>query len=204
MSNIDNTALYKISYGLYALTTNDGARDNAMILNTAVQVTDTPLQLAVCINNNNYSCETVKKTKKMNLNCLDTRASFDVFKKFGFASGKDTDKLAGESFTRSENGLAVINECSNAFISLTVESSLDLGTHTLFICRVSEAEVLGNEPSMTYEYYHKNVKPKPAAKPAEKKRYVCRICGYTYEGDELPADFICPWCGHGVADFEEA
>lgn len=201
MSNVDNAALFKISYGLFVVTSKDGNRDNGLIVNTVTQVTNTPNRIAVTINKQNYSHDVIKETGIMNVNCLSTDAPFSVFENFGFKSGRDADKFEGITPNRSENGLAVLGQYINAFISLKVESYVDVDTHGMFICTVTEARVVSDTPAMTYTYYQENVKPKPEA--AKKKGYVCKICGYVYEGDTLPADFICPWCKHGAEDFEE-
>jgi flavin reductase (DIM6/NTAB) family NADH-FMN oxidoreductase RutF len=201
MSNIDSSALFKIGYGLYVVTSNDGTKDNGAILNTVVQVTSTPTQIAVTINKSNYSHDIIKQSGVMNINCLSTDAPFSVFENFGFKSGKDCDKFAGINFTRSENGLAVLSKYINAFMSLKVEQYIDLGTHGMFICTLTEAKVISDKDSMTYDYYHKNVKPKPNTKTV--RGYMCKICGYVYEGDTLPEDFVCPLCKHGAEDFEE-
>lgn len=203
MSNtakLDSAAFFKLSYGLYVVTSNDGSKDNGLIVNTVVQVTSTPAKVAVTINKSNYSHDVIKQTGKMNVNCLSVDAPFSVFENFGFRSGRDADKFNGVEVSRSENGLAVMSENINAFMSLEVEQYIDLGTHGMFICAVTEAQKVSNAESMTYAYYHSNVKPKPQAK--KKKSFVCKICGYVYEGDELPADFVCPICKHGAADFE--
>ncbi|MBO5767172.1 MAG: flavin reductase [Clostridia bacterium] len=203
MANIDATALFNISYGLYALTVNDGTKDNGLIVNTAVQITsNSPLIVSVTVNKANYSHEVIQKTGKLNINCLSVKAPFSVFEALGFRSGRDTDKMKDISFTRSENGLAVLSENVNAFISLEVINEVDVETHTVFICRVTESAVLNKDESMTYSYYHKNVKPKPQPKLEAKKGYICKICGYVYEGDPLPEDFVCPLCKHGAEDFE--
>ncbi len=201
MNNQDMTALFRIGYGLYVVTTNDGNRDNGLIVNTVIQVTDRPCRVAVTINKSNYSHDTVKTTGKMNVNCLTVEAPFRVFEAFGFVSGREVDKFANCSPARSENGLAILPRYSNAYFSLAVEQYVDLGTHGMFICSVTEAAVISDVESMTYAYYHKHVKPAP--KPPKKKGYVCKICGYVYEGDTLPEDFVCPICKHGASDFEE-
>ncbi len=198
---INNQALFKISYGLYVVTSNDGNKHNGLIVNTVMQVTDTPNRVAVCINKANYSHDVIKETKKMNVNCLTESAPFELFKNFGFQSGKDNNKFKDFVFWTSENGLAVLRDDINAFISLKVTDYVDIGTHGLFICEVTEAEVISDENAVTYTYYQKNIKPKPETQ--KKKGYVCKICGYVYEGENLPPDFICPLCKHGVNDFEE-
>lgn len=201
MADINTKALFNISYGLYVVTSYDGKNHNGLIVNTVMQLTDSPNRVGVCINKVNYSHDVIKETGVMNVNCLTQSAPFEIFKKFGFQSGRDVNKFEGESIKTSENGLAVLKENTNAFISLKVANYIEFDTHGLFICDVTEAEILSDEEAVTYTYYQKNIKPKPEAK--KKKGYVCKICGYVYEGDPLPEDFICPWCKHGAADFEE-
>ncbi|MBQ9757498.1 MAG: flavin reductase [Clostridia bacterium] len=201
VANIDNAALFKISYGLFVVTSNDGTRDNGLIVNTVSQITDSPIRVAVAVNKKNYSHDVIRETKKMNVCCLSIDAPFSVFENFGFRSGRDADKFEGITPLRSENGLAVLGEFTSGFISLEVESYVDIDTHGMFICTVTEAKTLSDKESMTYTYYQENVKPKPEAKKA--KGYVCKICGYVYEGDTLPDDFICPWCKHSASDFEK-
>ena len=196
----DLTALFKIGYGLYVVTSNDGKKDNALIVNTVTQVTNTPNRIAVTINKDNYSHHIIKQTGKMNINCLTVDAPFSVFEKYGFVSGRATDKFAGEEVIRSDNGLVFLPRYINSFMSLKVEQYVDLDTHGMFICSVTEARVLSDRETMTYNYYHANVKPKPQTEG--KKGYVCKICGYVYEGENLPEDFICPLCKHPASDFE--
>ena len=201
MSNSpDLTALFKLGYGLYVVTSNDGKKDNGLILNAISQVSDT--KIAVSINKKNYSHDVIKATGKMNVNCLSVEAPFAVFQAFGFKSGRDTDKFADCTPERSENGLVVLPKYINAYISLEVEQYIELDTHGLFICTLTDAKVVSGEESMTYAYYHANVKPKPQPKEEKKKGYICKICGYVYEGDPLPEDFICPLCKHPASDFE--
>ncbi len=197
----DPTALFKIGYGLYVLTVKDGEKENGCIVNTVSQLTSNPLRVAVTVNKDNYTHEFIKNTGKMNVNCLSTDAPFGIFEWFGFVSGRDKDKMDGMSVSRSENGIAYLNFFINSFLSLEVDSEVEFETHTMFICKVTEAKVLNDKESMTYAYYHANVKPKP--QPKEKKGYVCKICGYVYEGEELPPDFVCPLCKHGAEDFEK-
>lgn len=197
----DMTALFKLGYGLYVVTCRDGERDNGLIVNTVTQVTDAPHRVAVTINKENYSHHVIQKTGKMNVNCLTVEAPFKVFETFGFQSGRTVDKFAGCEPLRSDNGLVFLPRYINAMLSLEVEEYVDLGTHGMFVCAVTESRVMSDKASMTYAYYHENVKPKPQTEG--KKGYVCRICGYVYEGETLPDDFICPLCKHGVADFEE-
>ena len=197
---LDPKAMFKIGYGLYVVTSNDGKKDNACIVNTVSQLTDTPLRVAVNINKMNYTHDIVKKSGVLNVNCLNNEAPFSVFQKYGFVSGKDVDKFAGEEVMRSENGLVVLSNYINAFISLKVDNYIDLGTHGMFICSITESKIINNIETMSYSYYQNNVKPKPDTE--KKKGYVCKVCGYVHEGD-LPDDFICPLCKHGAADFEE-
>ena len=196
----DMTALFNIGYGLYVVTSNDGKKDNGLIVNTVTQVTDTPNQIAVTINKANYSHHVIKQTGIMNVNCLSTEAPFKVFEVFGFQSGRNVDKFADCTPLRSDNGLVFLPRYINSFMSLKVEQYVDLGTHGMFICSVTEARVISDVPTMTYSYYHSEVKPKPQTEG--KKGWVCKICGYIHEGEELPADIICPLCKHGAADFE--
>lgn len=196
----DLTALFRIGYGLYVVTSNDGKKDNGLIVNTVIQLTDTPNRVAVNINKANYSHHVIKQTGVLNVNCLSTEAPFSVFQQFGFQTGRSVDKFAGQTVRRSDNGLVFLDKYINAFMSLKVEDYVDLGTHGMFICSVTEARVMSNQETMTYTYYQNNVKPKPETEG--KKGFVCKVCGYIYEGDELPADYICPLCKHGAADFE--
>ena len=196
----DLTALFNIGYGLYVITSNDGKKDNGLIVNTVTQVTNTPNRIAVCINKDNYSHHVIKQTGKMNINCLSQDAPFSIFQNFGFQSGRSADKFAGQEILRSDNGLAFLPMYINSFMSLKVEQYVDLDTHGMFICSVTESRVISHVETMTYTYYQNNVKPKPETEG--KKGWVCKVCGYVYEGDELPDDFVCPLCKHGPADFE--
>ncbi len=196
----DMSALFRIGYGLYVVTSNDGKHDNGLIVNTVTQVSDNPNRIAVNINKANYSYHVIKRTGIMNVNCLSTEAPFKVFEQFGFRSGRNVNKFEGCTPARADNGLVILPHYINAAFSLKVEDYVDLGSHGMFICSVTEARVMSDKPTMTYDYYHKNVKPKPET--AGKKGYVCKVCGYVYEGEELPADYICPLCKHGAADFE--
>lgn len=195
---MDQKALFRIEYGLYLAITRDGAKDNGAILNAVIQVTNTPARVAVTVNNQGYTNELIGKTGRLNLCPLPEKTPFSVFQKFGMQSGRDVDKFEGEQAFRTENGLFFLPAYATAVISLRVVQSTDLGTHTMFICDVEDAMILSDDPTMTYSYYHANVKQKPQ----KKRGYVCRICGYVYEGDPLPEDFICPLCGHGAEDFE--
>lgn len=197
----DLTALFKIGYGLYVVTSNDGKKDNGLIVNTVTQVTNTPNRIAVTVNKENYSHHVIKQTGKMNVNCLTVEAPFSVFETFGFQSGRNVDKFANCEPLRSDNGLVFLPRYINSFMSLKVEQYVDLGTHGMFICEVTEARVISDKETMTYSYYHANVKPKPQTDG--KKGWVCTICGYVHEDENLPDDFICPLCKHGAADFEQ-
>ena len=200
---IDNKAIFNISYGLFVLVARQGEKDNACIINVAQQVTSDPLQIAICVNKQNLTHDMVLKTLKFNLCPLSEEATMKPFQHFGFQSGKTVDKFAeSEVELRTENGLRYLPKYINSVISCVVAKSIDLGTHTLFIARVMEAKVLTDSPSITYAYYQQHIKPKPTAAPTTKKRWVCEVCGYVYEGDEVPDDFICPWCKHGKADFK--
>lgn len=196
----DLSALFNIGYGLYVVTSNDGNKDNGLIVNTVTQVTSSPNRVAVAISKDNYSHHVIKQTGKMNINCLTTDAPFKVFESFGFRSGRNVNKFEGCEPLRADNGLVFLPRYINSFMSLKVEDYVDLDTHGLFICSVTEARVLSDKETMTYSYYLENVKPKPETEG--KKGYVCKICGYVYEGEELPNDIVCPLCKHGYADFE--
>ncbi len=198
---MDTTALQKIQYGLFVLSASDGGRDNACIVNTVIQVTSSPMCIAVTVNKQNYTHDMIAATNKFNVSLIDQTAPFAIFKRFGFQSGRETDKFAGfDGAVRTGNGLMRLTDHACAFISGWVISSVDLGTHTMFIARVADCEVLSGVEAMTYTFYHANVKPKPEA--SAKTGWRCKICGYIYEGEELPPDFVCPLCKHGAEDFE--
>ncbi len=197
----DLSALFNIGYGLYVVTSNDGKKDNGLIVNTVTQVTNTPNRIAVTINKDNYSHHVIKRTGKMNINCLSEDAPFDLFKQFGFQSGRNTDKFEGSEVLRSENGLVFLSRNINSFMSLNVEQYVDLDTHGMFICSITESRVISSKPTMTYTYYQENVKPKPETQG--KKGYVCTVCGFIYDEGPLPDDYVCPLCKHGASDFEE-
>ena len=196
----DLDALFNIGYGLYVVTSNDGTKDNGLIVNTVTQVTNTPNRIAVTINKENYSHDVIRKTGKMNVNCLDVTAPFDVFRNFGFQSGRTADKFVGIDEHRSDNGLRFLPRYINSFLSLQVDSYVDLDTHGMFICSVTEARVMSDKETMSYTFYQNQVKPQPETDG--KKGHVCKICGWVYEGEELPVDIVCPLCKHGAADFE--
>ena len=198
---MDNTAMFKIGYGLYAVTCNDGVKDNALIVNTVTQLASDPNTIGVAINKANYSHFVIKNSGILNVNCLDITAPFDIFQSYGFRSGRDVNKFEDQEVTRSENGLVYLTEHVNAYLSLKVENYIDLGSHGLFLCSLTDAKTLdAAKETMTYSYYHANVKPKP--QKSKKKGFVCKICGYIHEGDVLPEDFICPLCKHPASDFE--
>ena len=196
----DMTALFNIGYGLYVVTSNNGNRNNGLIVNTVTQVTNDPNRIAVTINKQNYSHQVIQQTGIMNVNCLSIDAPFKIFETFGFQSGRDVNKFEDQEILHSDNGLVFLSMYINSFMSLKVEQYIDLETHGMFICSITEARVLSDKETMTYTYYQNNVKPKPQTDG--KKGFVCKVCGYIYEGDELPDDYICPLCKHGVADFE--
>ena len=202
---IDNKAIFNISYGLFVLVARQGEKDNACIINVAQQDTSDPLQLMICVNKQNLTHDMILRTLKFNLCPLSEEATMKPFQHFGFQSGKTVDKFVEcETELRTENGLLYLPKFINSVISCVVTKSIDLGTHTLFIARVMETKVLTDSPSITYAYYQQHIKPKPEAPKTEggKKKWVCEVCGYVYEGDELPADYICPWCKHPASDFK--
>ena len=204
---MDKKAMYKLTYGLFVVTARSGEKDNGCIINTAAQVTSSPNRISIAVNKENFTHDMIKETGKFNLSILSEQAGFEVFKHFGFQSGRTVDKFDGfGACARSANGLYYVTEGTNAYISAVVEQAIDLGSHTLFIAAVEDMEVLSDVPSATYAYYQANIKPRPAAPAAEsgKKRWVCTVCGYIYEGETLPADFICPICKHPASDFEPA
>lgn len=196
----DPKALFKIGYGLYLVTVKDKERDTGLIVNTVCQITAEPERIAVTVSKQNHSHGLIKDGGRMNVCCISKSADMSLFERFGFRSGKDTDKFDGIEAEHSENGLAYIKKDINAVISLSVTDSIDFGTHTMFVCAVTESFTLSDDESVTYDHYQKYIKPKK--KPAAKKGFVCRICGYVHESDTLPGDFICPICKHGAADFE--
>jgi flavin reductase (DIM6/NTAB) family NADH-FMN oxidoreductase RutF len=198
--DFDSKALYQIGYGLYVLTTRDGDRDNGCIINTVAQLTSTPLLLAVGVNKNNYSCELIHKTGMLNINTLTEDTPFDIFHHFGYQSGRTVDKFAGCSLQKSSNGLVVLPEHICGFLSLFVERVIDLGTHILFLCSPTEGALVPGAQPVTYSYYQQHIKPRP--QPEKTKGFACRICGYVYEGEKLPEDYVCPVCKHGATDFE--
>ena len=200
-AQVESNAMFKLSYGLFVLTARDGAKDNGCIINTAQQLTSAPMRISITVNKANYTHDMIEKTGAFNISVLTEGAPFGLFKQYGFQSGRTADKLSGGE-PRTENGIAYLSEHANAVISGKVISTVDCGTHTLFIADVTEAHVLSAEPSVTYAYYFAHIKPKPQPAAEKKKGFVCKICGYVYEGETLPPDFICPLCKHGAEDFE--
>ena len=199
---MDTKALFKIGYGLYVLTAHENGKDNGCIINTVMQVTSEPCMIAIAVNKKNYTNEMISRTRKFNVSPLAEGAEFDMFKHFGFQSGRDVNKF--EKFSdvkRSPNGVLYITKNTNSYMSAYVQQEIDLKTHTLFIGQLVEAECISDIPTVTYDFYQKNIKPKPET--TQKSGWRCKICGYVYEGENLPPDFICPWCKHGVADFEK-
>lgn len=204
---IEKEAMYKLTYGLFMLTTTDGQKQNGCIVNTVMMLTDNPKRIVVFVNKSNYSEELLRKTKIFNVSVLTEKTPFDIFKQFGFQSGRDVDKFEGGRYETSANGLYYLPDYANAVLSGKVVDCYDYDTHTLFVAEVTEAKTLNSDKSVTYEYYQNNIKPKPQApkteEPSGKGKWVCKVCGYVYEGDELPADFVCPWCKHPAEDFEK-
>lgn len=206
---MDNKAMHYLSYGLFVLTTSFEGEDNGCIINTAGQVTTEPNRISITVNNTNHTTDLIKKSGKFNISTLSEDADFEVFKHFGFKSGREVNKFDGYSACkRSANGIYYTTEGVNSYISATVEQTIDLGTHTMFIAKVDAMEVLSKTPSATYAYYHANIKPKAEPKTEQsankgKVAWRCKVCGYVYVGEELPADFTCPLCKHPASDFEK-
>ena len=204
---MDKKAMYKLSYGLFVLTAKEADKDNGCIINTAIQAASEPNQLSICVNKQNYTHDMVKRTGEFTVSVLSRNADFGLFKHFGFQSGRDVNKF--ENFTqcsRGTNGIYYITEGTNAYLSVKVKKTEDLGSHTMFIGEITDMEVLSEAPSVTYDYYLNNIKPKPqAVGTAEGGQIIwrCTICGYEYVGEELPEDFICPICKHPASDFEK-
>lgn len=202
-NTIDTGTMFKLSYGLFVLTVKDGDKDNGCIINTVTQITASPLRISIAVNKANFTHDMIAKTGAFNVSILTERAPFQIFEQFGFCSGKNTDKFADSDYhVRAANGIRYVPEYTNGMISAKVVEAHDYGTHTLFIADVTEALVLSNERSVTYQYYFDNIKPKPQPKEERKKGFVCKICGHVYEGETLPADYICPTCKHPAEDFE--
>lgn len=205
---MDTKSVYKISYGLYILTASQGDKDNGCIINTLSQLTSSPMQISVTVNKANFTHDMIKATGVFNVSVIDNSADFSLFRHFGFQSGRNAQKFGTpDSYKFSpcyaDNGVIYVKSGANAFLSGKVVNEIDLGTHTMFIAEMNGGEVLSDKPSMTYEYYQQNVKPKPAQTAEKKSGWVCKVCGYIYEGEELPDDFVCPVCKHGREDFEK-
>ena len=199
---MNSNAMFNISYGLYVLSAEEEGKDNGCIVNTLLQVTSTPNAVSITVNKQNYTHDMILRTGKFNVSMLSQSADFELFKRFGFQSGKDVDKFDGfAGAKRSENGILYVSESANAYLSAEVFQTVDLGTHTTFFAKVTDAEVLSEEESLTYAYYHKYIKPQP--QKATKAGYRCKICGFVYEGEPLPEDYVCPLCKHGAEDFEK-
>ena len=202
---MDKKAMYKLTYGLFVLTANENGKDNGCIINTAIQAAGDPNQVSISVSKQNYTHDMIVRTGKFTVSSITEKADFSLFKRFGFQSGKDTDKFQGfDGWMRGINGVTYITESTNAYISVEVEKSVDLGSHTLFIGKVTDMEVLSDDKSVTYEFYQSNIKPKPEKvgnTPKGETVWRCIICGYEYVGEELPEDFICPWCKHPASDF---
>lgn len=198
---MDNKAMYRLSYGLFILTAKEGDKDNGCIINTAIQVTTDPNRITVAVNKKNYTHDMILRTGVFNVSVLTENSSFETYKHWGFQSGADVDKTKEISFSRAQNGVIYLTKETNAMISAKVVNSVDLGTHTLFIADVTDAQVISDDPSVTYAYYQSHIKQAPKA-ASEKKGFICTVCGYIYEGETLPDDFVCPWCKHPASDFK--
>ena len=199
---MNENTVFKISYGLYVLTAKEGDKHNGCIINTLAQVTVIPNRISITVNKDNYTHDMIERTGKFNVSIISEKADFELFKHFGFSSGRDTDKFKDyKDAKESANGLLYVTKGVNAYISGSVVSSVDFGTHTLFVADVVDADIIADDESATYAYYHKNIKPAPEKK--SEGGWSCKICNYVFKGDELPADFICPLCKHGVVDFEK-
>lgn len=199
---MDSNALFKIGYGLYILTSNYEGKDNGCIINTVMQVTSSPCQISICVNKNNYTNEIIKNSKQFNISVLSEKSDFEIFKHFGFKSGKESDKFNNfADYKRADNGLVYVTKNTNAYLCAKVTQEIDLGTHTMFIAEITDAKILSDVPTVTYDFYQKNIKPQP--QETKKSGWRCKICGYIYEGEVLPPDYICPLCKHGAVDFEK-
>lgn len=198
----NQNTMFQLTYGLFVLSAKDGEKDNGCIVNTVEQVTDSPNRIIAVVNKANYTHDMILKTKAFNVSILSEKAVFELFQRFGFQSGRDVDKLEGwNGYDRAENGIIYVTEGTNGYLRAKITDAIDLGSHTMFVAQVEDGDILDETPSVTYSYYHKNIKPQP--KETKKTGWRCKICGYVYEGEELPPDFICPVCKHGAADFEK-
>lgn len=202
---MNNKSLYKLSYGLFVLTANRDGKDNGCIINTATQLSSNPNRISIAVNKNNLTHDMIRDTRKFTLSVISEEAEFELIKRFGFQSGRDADKFAGFSeCRRGANGSMIVTEGTNAYLSAWVEQCIDVGTHTLFIAQLTDADVLSDAPSATYQYYQDYIKPQKVGKTESGQTiWRCRICGYEYVGEDIPQDFICPICKHPVEDFEK-
>ncbi|MCI9620152.1 MAG: flavin reductase [Dorea sp.] len=201
---MDKKTMYKLTYGLFVLTSASEGKDSGCIINTAGQVTSEPNRISITVNKSNFTHDLVRESGKFNISILSEAASFDTFKHFGFQSGRDVDKFADYTdCKRSANGLYYVTAGTNGYISAVIEQSVDLGSHTMFIAAVEDMEALSDVPSASYAYYQSDIKPKPEKVAAGKTVWRCTVCGYVYEGEDIPADFICPLCKHPASDFEK-
>jgi len=199
---MDTNALFKIGYGLYVLSAHEQGKDNACIINTVMQVTSNPLQIAICVNKDNYTCGMIHNTKKFNISILTQEANFAIFKNFGYQSGRNSEKFTNFPYVkRTNNGILYITQYTNSYLSAYVKKEIDLDTHIMFIAQLIESEILSTKPTVTYDFYQKNIKPKP--QDENKKGWRCKICGYIYENEFLPDNYVCPICKHGAIDFEK-
>ena len=206
---MNNKAIYKLTYGLFVLSAFTKGKHNGCIINTAAQVTSSPNRISIAVNKANLTHDIILETGLFNISVISEDATFKLFQRFGFQSGRDVDKFEGMvGFKKADNGINYVTKGTNAYISAKVETTVDLGTHTMFIAEVTDMEVLSEVPSVTYSYYQEHIKPKPQPKPVTaetsgKTVWRCTVCGYEYEGEEIPEDFICPWCKHPASDFEK-
>lgn len=201
---MDTKAMYKLTYGLFVLTTKQGDKDNGCIINTAIQAASDPNQMSICVNKANYTHDLIKESGKFNVSVISEDAKFELFKRFGFQCGKNIDKFESfeSGYAAAENGIRYIVDGTNAYFSVNVDKTVDLGSHTMFVGQIQDMTVLSDTPSATYTYYQKSIKPAPKKEEGQ-KGWRCKICGYVYEGEDLPADFICPICKHPASDFEK-
>lgn len=201
---MNEKTMQKLSYGLFVLTSNDGNKDNGCIINTGIQLTSNPQKIGIAVNKANYSHDVIMNTKKFNISILNEDADFSLFQRFGFQSGRDVNKFDGfTDYKKGYNDLAIITKGANAYISAWVDNVIDLGTHSLFIGAVTDMDILNNIPSATYAYYHQHIKPQPKKQESKKTAWRCTVCGFIYEGEDLPEDYICPLCKHPASDFEK-
>lgn len=200
---MDKKAMYNLTYGLFILTARDGEKDNGCIINTACQVTTEPNRITICVNKDNFTHDIIMKTGLFNISMLTEKSQFETYRHWGFQSGRTVDKVLPIDYIRADNGVIYIKDECNAYLSCKVVSTTDLGTHTLFLADVTDGAVFNQDPSVTYAFYQKNIKAGAASKAPPKKGWICTVCGYVYEGEELPADYICPWCNHDASYFEK-